>query len=98
MSTETKNRPQWVFDGCGINGSDEYRSRLATLTPLARNTGCGALMEAAPDLLDALQRLLRAFESDYEQHPFMKVETSWETNSQAILQAREAIAKAKGRA
>lgn len=48
------------------------------------------------ELLEALQRLLRADESDFEQCPDMDVKTAFETNSQAIKQAREAIAKAKG--
>jgi Holliday junction resolvase len=47
-----------------------------------------------PDLLAALQRLLRAFEADYEIAPGMDVATSFETNSQAIMHARNAIAKA----
>ncbi len=47
-----------------------------------------------PDLLAALQRLLRAFEADYEIAPDMDITTSFETNSQAIAQARTAIAQA----
>jgi len=47
-----------------------------------------------PDLLAALQRLLRAFEADYEIAPDMDIATSFETNSQAIAQARTAIAQA----
>ena len=47
-----------------------------------------------PDLLAALQRLLRAFEADYEIAPDMDIATSFETNSQAIDQARIAIANA----
>jgi len=49
---------------------------------------------AAPELLEALVRLLRANESDYELIPDMDVRTAFETNSQAVKQAREAIAKA----
>ena len=47
-----------------------------------------------PDLLAALQRLLRTFEADYEIAPDMDIATSFETNSQAIAQARTAIAQA----
>lgn len=53
--------------------------------------------EAAPELLAALQRLLRANEADYEQAPDMDVRTAFETNSQAIRQAKAAIHKAIGR-
>jgi hypothetical protein len=54
------------------------------------------LIAAAPDLLEACQRLLSAFESDYKQIPDMDIKTSWETNSQAIANARQAIACATG--
>jgi hypothetical protein len=53
---------------------------------------------ADQDLLAALQRLLRAIEADYEIAPTMDVATAFETNSQAIEQARAAIAKALGQA
>lgn len=53
-----------------------------------------ALIASALELLDALQRLLRANEADYELCPKMDVQTAFETNSMAIRQAREAIAKA----
>lgn len=52
--------------------------------------------DAAPDLLAALDRLLRAFEADKDIAPQMDILTSWETNSCAIAQARAAIAKAIG--
>lgn len=55
------------------------------------------LINAAPDLLAALKRLLQANEADYEQCPNMDVRTAFETNSQAIKEAKEAITKATGR-
>ncbi len=54
------------------------------------------LIAASPDLLAALERLLRANEADYEHLPDMDVRTAFETNSIAIKQARAAISKAKG--
>lgn len=62
----------------------------------AAAAGSDLLCRAAPDLLAALQRLLRANEADYEISPAMDVATAYETNSQALLQARAAIAKALG--
>lgn len=44
------------------------------------------------EILEALTRLLRANEADYEQCPNMDVKTAFETNSQAIQQGRAAIA------
>jgi len=70
MSTDTKNRPQWVFDGCGINGPDEYRSRLATLTPAGQDAKCGALMVAAPELLEFVQEC--AMDSNDRVSPALK--------------------------
>ena len=48
------------------------------------------------DLVAALTRLLRAFESDKNVMPNCDVLTCWETNSMAIKQALDALAKAKG--
>ena len=44
-------------------------------------------VNAHEELIDSLQRLLRAYESDYERMPMQSVKTSWETNSQDIAQA-----------
>lgn len=46
-------------------------------------------------LRKALQRLLRAFEADVEQVPTLEVQVSWETNSQAVAQARAALNEEK---
>jgi hypothetical protein len=45
------------------------------------------------ELRDALERILRANESDFEQCPGMDVKTAYETNSQAHAEARAALAK-----
>jgi trehalose/maltose hydrolase-like predicted phosphorylase len=50
--------PELSFDGHGINGPDEYRTRIATFNwsnPLAKNYT--TLFEAAPELLAMLTRL-----------------------------------------
>jgi hypothetical protein len=47
-------RPELSFDGKGINGPDEYRTRVATfghLTDDAQVTKYGKLFAASPDLL-----------------------------------------------
>lgn len=49
--------PNWNFDGCGINGGDIYRSRLATLTDRNTQQDAGRLMAAAPALHFALATL-----------------------------------------
>ncbi len=46
------------FDGKGINGPDEYRSRLATFTSDKAATEYGALFEASPALLAALKAMV----------------------------------------
>ena len=46
------------FDGKGINGPDEYRSRLATFANPEAARQYGPLFEAAPDLLEALTNAL----------------------------------------
>lgn len=55
----TTPRPLLSFDGKGINGPDEYRTRLATFTPAALVSGdsekWGRLMAAAPEMLAVLE-------------------------------------------
>ena len=46
---------RFTFDGHGINDTDEYASRLATLTLNAKRVdyNVGELLAAAPELLEA---------------------------------------------
>lgn len=53
------------------------------------------LIRQRDELAGALQRLLRAFESDTEQVPHLDVKTCWQTNSAAIEQARQALTPTK---
>ena len=46
------------FDGKGINGPDEYRSRLATFTNDDAADTFGPLFAAAPNLLAALEAIV----------------------------------------
>jgi hypothetical protein len=45
------------FDGRGINGPDEYRTRICTFRDAAAGEQYGLLFESAPDLLAALEAL-----------------------------------------
>ena len=87
---ETANRPIFSFDGKGINGPDEYRSRLATLTPSATPEQ-GRLMAAAPELLEALEAMVQEFAQPYPTNSF-----DMSGAAMASCHARTAIAKAKG--
>lgn len=49
--------PDFSFDGCGINGKDEFRTRLATLTEAGKAQGVGPLFASADKLLAALRAL-----------------------------------------
>ena len=55
------------------------------------------LIAAAPELVEALRRLLAAFEADSQMMPNTPVIISWETNGAAIAEARAAIHKAEGK-
>ena len=49
-------RPMLTFDGKGINGPDEYRSRVATLTEYGHSLGnVGPLLAGAPLMWNLLQ-------------------------------------------
>lgn len=51
------DRAELSFDGCGINGPDEYRTRLATFVTVGGPDAMkyGPLFAAAPELLAALK-------------------------------------------
>lgn len=77
------------YDGHGINGTDEYRTRLATFTgPEGRSFG--PLFAAAPELLEALENagnvLAGIATGDLK---------TIDKDSPALKKAREAIKKAK---
>lgn len=46
----------FTFDGFGVNGADEYRSRLATLTEAGHAAKVGPMFAAAPELMAELKR------------------------------------------
>ncbi len=46
-------RPELSYDGRGINGPDEYRTRIATFANDAAGDQYGKLFQAAPELLEA---------------------------------------------
>lgn len=61
MSEKTKERPELTFDGFGINGPDEYRTRLCKFNhmdyPEADCQKYGHLFAAAPEMLEALKAI-----------------------------------------
>lgn len=63
---KTTNRPELSFDGFGINGPDEYRTRLCTFSKGVSEDDrkkYGPLLASAPELLEALKRLLELCEN-----------------------------------
>lgn len=46
MSTDATERKRYSFDGHGINGPDEYRTRLLTLTEAGHAAGIGPILES----------------------------------------------------
>lgn len=81
------------FDGCGINGRDEYRSRLCTFTE-ARGKDAyayGPMFAAAPEMLEALKESLALLE-------YMAGDRESAKNHKTLRRARDAIARAEGRA
>lgn len=79
-------------DGLHITAVEGYG--MTTEQNRANRDFIVAAVNSHAALVSALTRLLRAFEADKEQVPSMDVLTSWETNSQAIAQARSALALA----
>lgn len=69
-ATETETHPTLSFDGMGINGPDEYRTRLATFRNPSAAKEWGPLFAAAPDMLVALEAIFPLLMGDgfIEQH------------------------------
>lgn len=82
MKTATQLR--LTFDGFGINGGDEYMSRIATFTEHGHSLKIGPLLAAAPELLEACGELVRCLEAEGD-----------ETRTDEIQMGRAAIAKAE---
>lgn len=84
-------RPELSYDGCGINGPDEYRSRVATFTEKADRKKYGPMFAASPKLLAAL----KGVQKWWTETPG---EPEWDEMPAEIFdQMNEAIADAEGR-
>ena len=58
----------YSFDGHGINDAmDQYKPRLATFTSEAKGQGHGELFAAAPELLNALERMIKTIPTEHIQ-------------------------------
>jgi hypothetical protein len=81
--------PSLSYDGCGINGRDQYRTRIATFTdkrgPVAHHYG--PLFAAAPELLAALKGTLRT----------MVIYHGADCRCKECQAVHDAIAKAEGK-
>lgn len=60
--------PELSFDGFGINGPDEYRTRLATFRTTYDARHFGPLFAASPDMHAALIRISDRLEAWAEAH------------------------------
>jgi hypothetical protein len=93
----TQRTPELSFDGCGINGPDEYRTRLATFNrdgwPAETVTKYGKLLEAAPELLAASTALVAHWDTLPDA---VRREANAADIGKFITQARAAIARATG--
>lgn len=56
--------PGLSFDGKGINGPDEYRTRIATFTSAEAARKYGPMFEAAPEMFRAL-KAIECFAEDW---------------------------------
>lgn len=95
-------RPELSFDGCGINGPDEYRTRLFTARPEDRDSEAvkkyGPLCAAAPEMLAALNVALLELEANKAAMQGPEWAAQRTATGGAIAQVARAIYKAEGRA
>lgn len=88
----TTHRPELTYDGIGINGPDEYRTRVAKFDKQADADKYGPLFAAAPDLLAALHASTIALQ-DFQREAGMQThpKLTWQ-----IVENWQALNKAKG--
>ena len=86
MTVERMKRP-WSVVGAGFNDDGVY----FTFDDTTIHRADVRLMEAAPDLLEALQNMIGAFDN-----PIVRRKLPSDFNSEAIQSARAAISKALG--
>jgi len=88
------------YDGHGINGPDEYRTRLATFTEAGKAyPGLGNLLEAAPELLATLEAVRARINGEFDHPELVKMGPLMADSDDDILAwCAAAIAKAKGAA
>lgn len=96
------NRPTLSFDGCGINGPDEYRTRLFTVaTPELRNSPgvqrYGRMFASAPTMLQALRKAetALAYYEQRENERLQGVGCTPKPPSMTLQAVRDAIAEAE---
>ena len=80
-------RPELTFDGFGINGPDEYRSRVATFTSDEAGKTYGNKFAAAPAMYEALKELVTYLQDH--------VEDAVLDNWAPVLKAAYALAQAE---
>ena len=98
MNTQNKmTHTPMSFDGFGINGSDEYCSRIATLSKHAQKLPnikeLGNVMAAAPELLEALQQAVKSLEWTFKTMKDIPYTSNFVST---ITDAKAAILKATG--
>lgn len=75
MSTTNEVRRELSYDGHGVNGPDEYRTRIATLNPALpreERDRYGAMFEASPEVLAALRDVLGFLDTSDVRHLWAK--------------------------
>lgn len=91
-------RPELTFDGHGINGPDEYRSRLATFTLGADVNKYGPLLAAAPDLVRLLKDCVGFIEQSMTEAQTLEHMLDGHDPEGCILcESRQTIAQVEGR-
>ena len=88
MTTTTDTRPTLTYDGYGINGPDEHRSRIATFTTGENADSYGALFAASPDLLDALETIVRIAKGDMRSGTHYDLKACAEVAEAALVKTR----------
>jgi len=88
--------PELSFDGYGINGPDEYRTRLATFRERSdESRKYGPLFAAAPDMERALVRVADRLEAWAEAHERIATNTpdgpEYESHANRAANYRELV-------
>lgn len=92
-----ETRPTLTFDGMGINGPDEYRTRIATFSKPSVGQEWGRLFERSPEMLVALKAIRARIKGEWDNPVLVEMGRGGSTAGDVLAIADAAISLIESR-